>query len=491
MVFHWKGTKKANCRRAQSRGLFCTARSIGRAMDFPIMRPSWSFLAILAVVALALSIILQLRLWEQRDRVIEWDVHGYYAFLPALFIYDDIRLEKSDYRVETPGESDYYYFWPNFTPEGKKIIKYPVGLAVLYSPFFFIAHAIAPLVDAPATGFSPPYKVLLQIGGLFYLCFGLLLLRAFLRRMAMSEATIAMAILLVGMGTNLLWYASGAATMPHVHGFFLVAALAYLTVRWHEQRTWRDTILIGLIMGLITLVRPTNAVVGLFFLLYGVKGLGDLASQVRALGRAWPRLLMIGVLMGLVLVPQFLYWHAITGHFIYYSYQDEGFFFTHPHLIKGLFSFRKGWLVYTPVMAFALAGFFFMRGKLLMARSGILLVLLLHVYITFSWWCWWYGGTFGQRPMIEIYPLLALPLCAVIDRIRAGGRAVKGIAVAAGAFLILLNVFQSYQFELGLLHYDSMSRELYFKQFGRVRPVEGFQDLLDPPDYERARTTGR
>ena len=118
-------------------------------------------------------------------------------------------------------------------------------------------------------------------------------------------------------------------------------------------------------------------------------------------------------------------------------------------------------------------------------------VLVVHVYITFSWWCWWYGGTFGQRAMIEIYPLLALPLCAFIERVRTAAVGWRIAGIIMGAFFILLNMFQTYQYELGLLHYDAMSRELYFKQFGKVRPVEGFHDMLDHPDYDRARLTGR
>jgi len=454
------------------------------------MRHSWSIYAILSVVALALTIILFQRLWEQRDRVIEHDVHGYYAFLPALFIYDDIRLEKSDYR-EASEQGDYYYFWPNFTPEGKKIIKYPVGLSVLYAPFFFIAHAVAHLVDAPTTGFSVPYKIMLQVGSLCYLFLGLLLLRSFLRQLGVGERTTALALLLVGCGTNLLCYSSQSATMPHVYGFFLVAAFAYLTVRWFERPLWRHTILLGLVFGLITLVRPTNGVVVGFFLLYGVSSLRDLGPQARRLMRDLPHLLTIAAITFMVWIPQFLYWHAVIGQFIYYAYQDEGFFFTHPHILEGLFSFRKGWLIYTPVMAFALIGLFLLKGRALAMRAGILAVLVVHVYITFSWWCWWYGGTFGQRPMIEIYPLLTLPLCAMIDRILRAGTTVGSLSIGIGAFLILLNIFQTHQFELGLIHYDSMSRELYFKQLGKLRPVDGFNDLLDHPDYEKARATGR
>jgi hypothetical protein len=454
------------------------------------MRPDRSTTAIIVVTLSAFAIVLFLRLWEQRDRVIEHDVHGYYGFLPALFIYDDIRLEKSDYH-EWSEQGDYYFFWPNLTPDGKKIIKYPVGLSVLYAPFFFIAHVIAPLVGAPATGFSAPYKVMLQVGALCYLFVGLLFLRAFLRRMGVGGTGLWVTLLLVGLGTNLLCYSSQSSTMPHLYGFFLVAALAWLTVRWNEGMELRFAFWLGVVLGLITLVRPTNGVVVLFVLLFGLHRFADLVPHMQRLLRSWPQLLLMAAITVLVWTPQFLYWHAITGKYIYYSYQDEGFFFTHPHLFEGLFGFRKGWLVYTPIMAFALAGFFFMKSRSANARIAILTVVALHIYITLSWWCWWYGGTFGQRSMIDLYPLLALPLAAFVDKVRTWSNVPRWSAAILASLLVGLNMFQTYQFEEGLLHYDALTFRAYIHHFGKVEPVEGFNELLDHPDYDRARATGR
>ena len=76
-----------------------------------------STLAISIVVLVCLSIDLSFKNWEKQDRVIEWDVHSYYAYLPAFFIYDDIHLEKSDYKFD----DDYYLFWPSYTEDGRKI----------------------------------------------------------------------------------------------------------------------------------------------------------------------------------------------------------------------------------------------------------------------------------------------------------------------------------------------------------------------------------
>ena len=58
----------------------------------------------------------------------------------------------------------------------------------------------------------------------------------------------------------------------------------------------------------------------------------------------------------LVWIPQLLYWKTVTGNYLFYSYADEGFFFLNPQILKGLFSYRNGWLIYSPVMFFALLG---------------------------------------------------------------------------------------------------------------------------------------
>ncbi|HEX2616348.1 MAG TPA: hypothetical protein VHL57_02335 [Flavobacteriales bacterium] len=446
-------------------------------------RSFFPFLAIVAVVLTCAQVDRDMRLWEKKERVIEWDVHGYYGYLPMVFIYDDIRLEKGNYQV---GENE-YLFWPEHLPDGRKVIKYTMGTAYLYAPFFFIAHWSAPWVGAAPTGFSPHYKIWLQVGGLCYLLMGLLLLRWILRRAGFSEATVAIGLLLVGGATNLLCYSSHSSTMPHVHGFFLVTAFIALTMRWYSSPTWGRALLLGAVFGVLTLMRPTNAMIGLFFALYGALAFPERWRLWRAhLGQFYAAAL----LAALMWLPQLLYWHATTGEFFFYSYQQEHFFFGHPHIIDGLFSFRKGWLVYTPVMAFALVGVFLLNGELARWRTAVITVLLLHVYITFSWWCWWYGGTYGQRAMIEIYPLLAVPLCAVVERLRRANWAWRAPAIAVGAFFIWLNIFQTYQFEEHSLHHDAMSRELYFKQFGKLKPIPDFDALLDFPDYDRARSTG-
>ena len=67
-------------------------------------------------------------------------------------------------------------------------------------------------------------------------------------------------------------------------------------------------------------------------------------------------------------------------------------------------------------MLFAVAGIFYLPRYIKGVTLGISVFLVLNVYIIFSWWSWWYGGSFGARPMIDSYGILAIPLAAMIEQ---------------------------------------------------------------------------
>lgn len=424
--------------------------------------------------------------WQKQERVIEHDVHHYYGYLPAWFIFDDIKIEKSNYQYG----DNLYYFWPNKTAEGKQVFKMSMGVAYLYAPFFFMAHGYALLNGDEPNGFSEPYKLFLLVGAAFYLLLGLIFIKKILRLLDFSDTNAALSILLVGMGTNLLCYASQSGTYSHVYSFCLTAGFIYFIIKWQGSFNAMQAVVLGLLFGLISLIRPTNAVILLFFVLYGVTGKSSLLQRLKYLLAQYRALLLFLFCAGLVWLPQFMYWKEVTGHWLVYSYTNESFFFTRPHILSGLFSFRKGWLVYTPVMAFAIAGIFLLRDQRKKLKIPVILFLLVNAYVMFSWWCWWYGGSYGQRSMVDSYALMAIPLAAFIEYAGRQNRAVWIVLAAFSAFFIWLNIFQIYQFEQHSLHYDGMSRQLYFKQFGKLEKISGFEEWIDWPDYEQAKRGG-
>jgi hypothetical protein len=451
------------------------------------MKIRLSTLAILVVAFTSLFITLSLKNWEKDERVIEWDVHHYYGYLPLYFKYNDLKIEK-DYRYGKDKLGNYkFWIWSEKTKDDHNVIKTTMGLAYLYAPFFFLADLITPYTNYPANGFSEPYKICLLISSLVYLIVGLYYTRKIIRSIYSSDILNAIVILSLGLGTNLLAYSSSFAPMPHVYNFAIIAIFIHHTIQWHENQIFKHILFLGLSLGIITIVRPTNGLIALFFLAFQIESKTSLKHKYELIKTNFFKLFLIVPIVFLCWVPQFLYWKFVTGSYTYYSFGDERFFFDNPKIWLGLFSFRKGWFIYTPLMLFASVGILFLRNQWSSFKWGISIFYVLNLFIVFSWWCWWYGGSFGQRSMIDSYALMAIPLSAFIFWVLQKGRLIKSIFAVLLGFFIWLNIFQTNQYEHKSLHCDSMSMKLYFKQFGKLEPIEDFNSYLQSINYEEAK----
>ena len=103
--------------------------------------------------------------------IAEVDAQGYYSYLPAIFIYQDLNF---DFFEEIEGENGKYYEPHNFYDyrnefKGNKVNKYFIGTAVVQTPFFLIAHFTTYLTGGETDGFSALYMVSISVAALFYL----------------------------------------------------------------------------------------------------------------------------------------------------------------------------------------------------------------------------------------------------------------------------------------------------------------------------------
>jgi len=142
-------------------------------------------------------------------------------------------------------------------------------------------------------------------------------------------------------------------------------------------------------------------------------------------------------------------------------------------------------------MSFAIAGFIFLRKKVPDLFFPVLIYFIINLFVVFSWWCWWYGGSFGARPLIESYVLLSFPLAAFINQIRKKNYFARYFIIFILAGLIYVNLFQMRQYRISMIHWDSMSKELYWKVFLTNKWPDNYDQLLDHPDYDKALKEGR
>ncbi|MEZ4995687.1 MAG: hypothetical protein R2824_35050 [Saprospiraceae bacterium] len=242
---------------------------------------------------------------------------------------------------------------------GNHIIKYTCGVALLELPFFTIGHLLAGALGVAQNGYTLPYRLSLHLGMLFYAFLGLYLLYRVLRS-AVRPGIAGLTLVVIALGSNLHYYSVYNGVMAHTTLFFLYSALLFCTVRIyrHPGKTW--AFLLGMVTGLIILIRPVELICLAIPLLYGVDSRKALHDRLKFLREHWRLVLSTGLIIVCCGIPQLLYWKYSTGQFLYYSYADEGFNWLHPKIMEGLFSYKNGWLTYTPVMVMALAGIYFL-----------------------------------------------------------------------------------------------------------------------------------
>jgi hypothetical protein len=458
----------------------------------------------LLLILLLFAVLLSLRLTKPFDNALSWDTKGYYLYLPAAFIYDDPGIRNLEWVEDIQqryGTTATLYFL-NRQEFGDHVIKYTGGMAMLYAPFFLVGHAVAVLLpEVLADGFSLPYQVALSLGMFVYVFLALWFWRLLLHRY-FKPLTVLLTLFLVVAGTNLLHQFAFAGLMAHTPLVFLFALLLWGTVRFYDNLSreperrlaafgrpfslpgpagMRWWVLCGLVAGLISLIRPTEAVAVVLVFLWGTGSAKDLKKRLAFFLRRPAWLLLFFGTMFLMVLPQLVYWKGLTGQWLYYSYDNagEGLDLLYPHTWKFLFSFRKGWLVYTPLMVFALAGFFTLYRKDRGLFFPVAVFFLLSLYLMSSWTTWWYaGGCFSSRAIISAYPALSLPLASLLEWLQKQGRARRFALWLVMGLLILLNLFQTWQFHRGIITLETMTRAYYFRTFLKTSVKAEDRELL-------------
>ena len=422
--------------------------------------------------------------WKLENKVISEDVVSYYGYLPATFIYGDATLQN-------PNEKYYQYehaFLLQPTKDGRHTFKTTMGMAVLYSPFFFLSHVYVKATGGLDSGFSAPYQFAIVISSVFYFLIGLIFLRKVLLHFYSKKIT-ATVLLLVVAGTNYFFYVGMVPGYVHNYVFCLLSVLIFLLIKWYANPSNSAAIGLGAIFGFLVLIRPTLVLLLPFLLLFGVKNRGFLKTRLLLL-RSNSRKIMLAIFCAFVVwIPQLIYWKAATGSYLFYSYTEERFYWNDPKIIEVLFSFRNGWLLYTPIMIFSIIGIVQMIVKKTGYGWAIASTLILFLYVNSCWWVWWFGGSYGYRTMIDLYPILALALGFFLQQLFTSKRLLKISGGILVLLLLLYNIFQTRQAHEGLIHHDSMTAEAYGKIFLKLTPyitVEDVRPYLDHPDYAAA-----
>jgi hypothetical protein len=420
-------------------------------------------------------------------KIVESDGRGYYAYLPSVISYNDLSFKHyQDTSLFKPDYKDNFLY----LIDGKYVIKYPAGVAVMLTPFYIVADVITRIAGFKSGGYSFFYMVFVSLAAIFYALAGIyycLQLLSIYKIPSGIRYAFASGILF---GSNLLIYTIHEPSMSHVYSFAATAAFLYHLKCFLDNRENRSLILAAISIGLIILIRPVNGIIVFaLFLLFTNKEEAKRLFQLLFSNISNTLIALFFILIIIAVQP--ILWYLENGHFILWTYLGETFNWNNPEILNVLFSYRKGWFVYTPfalMLPFTAVYLTFKRqyGRLLLFVSFWLLV----IYIISSWWCWYYGGSFGQRAFIEFYPVIAIS-CIPFFHWLGSRRLLIRLFFIFTTICIILNLIQSYQYKNNILHYDSMDRSKYWQVFLKTRAEYERLVFINPNTLPPDDITGR
>jgi hypothetical protein len=440
------------------------------------MRPKKFSLAAVFIIILA---VFYFNTINMPHKMFAYDNWGFYMYLPNLIIEGEFAPKNIDFlkAVNEKYELTPTYYQLSKTKDGVFVNRFFIGMSILLLPFFLVGHLIAQFTNYPADGYSAPYFYAVWLAAPVYFSMSIILIRKTLLKF-FSDSIVALTLLTLYFVSNLFFFSSFGSLSPHILVFTEYSFLIWFTIKWHEGHKAKYARLIGLTIGLMAISRMSE-IISLFIpLLWGVYNKETLFNKLKLIAaykKQFYQLIFFAFLGGL---PQILYWYASTGSIFFNSYNDPGsqLNLSNPRFLHVLFSYRKGWLLYSPIMILSIVGFIELYRQKKEIFWSIFVVFFINLYLIASFTSL---NSYGYRAFIQSYAFMVIPLGYSFHYLaRKLPLAVKIVFSLMLIVLAYVNYFQSYQILYNTLHGSRVTKEYYWAVFMKKFPSEDDKKLL-------------
>jgi len=344
------------------------------------------------------------------------------------------------------------------TPTGLPSNPYGIGTAILWIPFFLLAHLVSLLLNAsgvavPLNGVSYIYEASVCLGTIAYATTGFILAYDAARRTLQGPIPNTFwSVIGMWWATPAIYYLIAEPSMSHGLSIFTMAVFLFTWYPPSPNRSLWDWMKVGIATGLVGLVRWQDGLIVLvplteltWWLLRGRLGLPRAAGYLS----------VVCMTMLLVLSPQFLMWKAVYGALLTIPQGNDFFSWTSPHVLPALFSTRHGLVLWHPIFLLAGLGILLLWRKNRAIALVILYMCIGELLINAAASRWWADDAFGGRRFVGLIPLLVIPLTVLLTKTK------REWATLALVTLIVWNGLSFAQYRLGFV---SMSEPLTIRE---------------------------
>lgn len=391
--------------------------------------------------ALVLALLYWLAVQQVRTAGITSDGCLYFAHMRSLIFDGDLAIDP-ELAILQLGERPHHIV--------------AIGPAVVWAPLYLAVAAVDWLgqnvgawgtaEDTLTRTLTGAYARAAMLGTWFTAAGGLVVMHGRLRREFGPGVAVIASLLLFG-ATPLVYYVVHEPAMTHGASFGLVAVFLVTAERWWSDAppTRGRALMLGALLGLAILVRPQNALFGLFPLLFAAARMWrarDWHSDARPL--AW---LMVAAVP--FVVAQAVFYQALLAGEPYILAGERGYLrLLEPRLLDVLFSSWHGLFSWTPIAYVAAIGTAcYMRRDRRWGAAALL------VFVG-MWWVnasaddWAGGVAFGGRRFTSTLAALAPGLAMVIAAVHRRPEIILGVVAAVA---IQWNAYLMVQFNESMI----------------------------------------
>lgn len=419
---------------------------------------------LIVIGALTVLLFINNNYFKNIEPVIKADGAGYYDYLPSIFILKDfnrksIAIHKDSIQYNRVLTSNFHVSYLNH-----KVNKYPIGTALLQSPFFFVSFFIISLQKDTFTGFEMIFQKGVLYAAFFYLLLGLYFLYNLLKLYKTNLFVNLFVLMVTVYGTNIIHYSTFDASYSHVFSFALISSFLFFTKLFTIKNNTRILYICFALLGLIILTRQINILIVLF-IPFLFNSFEDFKHCIFVIFKNQKQAIALGFFILLIILSfQCIAWYIQTGSFILYSYQNEHFNFFRPEIINLLVSYKKGLFIYTPLLFISLVSlmiYYFLKKDSYHLITWILPFLIIS-YVFSSWWCWYYGASLGMRVFVDYYAVFMLPLGIVLNNCKLF---FKYLIISSSLMTMPYSSILTYQYKHFIIDWINMDKNKFWFTF--------------------------